>query len=128
MPAYEHVLVSSVADAVAIIRQRYPQADGGTNLQYELGEREDGASRWRTCGGRGSDWTGRSTVEFVPTVKQVVPANVRSIIERSENADATPSRRGKDLPATTAVCFTGAVWTLCATDVVSPPDAGSKLP
>ena len=60
MPAYEYVSASSVADAIAIIRQRYPQAhwgttwqsgvageslpvwaDAGTNLRYELGERED---------------------------------------------------------------------------------------
>ena len=60
MPAYEFVPASSVADAIAIIRQRYPQAhwgttwqsgvageslpvwaDAGTNLRYELGERED---------------------------------------------------------------------------------------
>ena len=76
MPAYESVPASSVADAIAIIRQRYPQAhwgttwqsgvageslpvwaDAGTNLRYELGEREDGASRWLTCGGRGYGWT-----------------------------------------------------------------------
>lgn len=60
MPAYDYVAASSVADAIAIIRRRYPQshwgttwqsgvagesllvwADAGTNLRYELGERED---------------------------------------------------------------------------------------
>ena len=60
-PGYEYVAASSVAHAIAIIRQRYPHAhwgttwqsgvageslpvwvDAGTNLRYELGEREDG--------------------------------------------------------------------------------------
>ena len=111
MPAYEFVPASSVADAIAIIRQRYPQAhwgttwqsgvageslpvwaDAGTNLRYNWASERMGGSRWRTCGGRGCGWTGRSTDEFVPTVKQVVPANVRPDIGRSKGGDAPPYR------------------------------------
>ena len=65
MPAYEFVAASSVADAIAIIRHASAGAlghdvavgvageslpvwaDAGTNLRYELGEREDEVSRWR---------------------------------------------------------------------------------
>ena len=120
MPAYELVPASSVADAIAIIRQRYPQAhwgttwqsgvageslpvwaDAGTNLRYELGEREDErkpvAYLRRTW-----IWLDEPEVTQLSSSRRSRRSSAGRtegpLIGRSEGADAPPSR-GRRGPA-----------------------------